>query len=316
MADHRDSLSFGTRSALLIVILLAVLLATNGSPVAAIEDGWLAEDTALNRATVHVGTSGSTCSGVLVASNLVLAARHCFRHEPPTPAPHDPRGGGFEDWQFPDRFYSLDHIYPNGVDVHVGLDRTNPLVTTTAREYSLPGNVDVALLKLATAIPAGVARPVEVITDLDSYPGSGPIDIETLSFSVFGFGKTGVNEGFATQLQEGRSGSGEYPCPRQRNGWTQGDVHRICVAGSSGGVRNGDSGGPLYWDTDAARFLVGVFQGLESERNGGRYVATFFRGGVGNDGSPRGDVGGWLDQHLTPFRVRNAAKTLFSDAWI
>lgn len=278
----------------LTIVLVAVLTA----PVAgAIEGGWNAADTAANRATVRVTTNGSTCSGTLIASNLVLTARHCFRHDKPNPAPHQNRGGGYQDWEYANRFYSLDHIYPNGVNVLVGTNSDNPRHRGTARQYSVPGNVDVAILKLTSPVPSSIATPARVKTSLSNPSGT----LAGQTFAVFGFGKSS-NGRFSNIMQEGRSNQAAFPCPSNRDGWSLGDAHRICVAGSSGGVRSGDSGGPLhYTDGNGTRWVVGVFQGLESARNGGRYVATFYRGGSGYDGSPRGDIGGWirwaLDNH-------------------
>ncbi len=277
--------------------LFAALLAMTTPPAAAIEGGWQAGSSTQNRATVRVTTNGSTCTGVLVSPTLVLTARHCFKHSAPNPLPHQPRGNGFTDWQYPDRFYSLNHLYSNGVNVLVGNDSNNPDRQIQARSYSLPGNVDIALLKLDNAVPSSVATPTQVITRWnDNSRVSSFVSQQT--FSVFGFGKTSSGQ-FSNIMQEGRSANAEYPCPRNANGWTGGDVHRLCAAGSQGGVRSGDSGGPLYLDRNGSRQLLATFQGLESARNGGRYVATFFRGGTSNNGSPLGDVGGWLENHLS-----------------
>ncbi len=281
-----------------VFALLASLAAVIGSvaPAGAIEGGSNADSTPQTRATVRVTTNGSTCSGTLVAPTLVLTARHCFRNSPPNPAPHPPRGNGFNDWELPDRFYPLDHHYSNGVNILVGNDSDNPTVQIQARSYSLPGNVDIALLKLDSAVPANVATPAAVVTAWDAPNNVGDY-LSRQTFSVFGFGKDASGQ-FSNIMQEGRSNSAAYPCPSNRDGWTMGDVHRLCAAGSTGGVRSGDSGGPLYLDVAGQRLLIATFQGLESARNGGRYVATFYGGGNGRNGTPRGDVSGWLQTHL------------------
>lgn len=277
---------------------MAALLVIPAAPASAIEGGSTAANTKFNRSTVRITTIGSTCSGVLVARNMVLTARHCVRHDIPNPAPHPPRNG-YNDWELPDRFYNVSHVLPDGINVLFGQDSNNPVLAAKAYEYSLPGDVDIMLLRLTESVPSSVANPVDVVTDWGMNSKKVSAFLAEQTFKVFGYGKTSDSSNFSNIQQEGRSNGASFPCPFQQDGWREGDIHRMCLKGADGtGVRSGDSGGPAYWfDATGKRHLVGIFQGLESFHNGGRYVALWFEGGNGNSGR-RGDVAGWLQNHL------------------
>lgn len=296
MADNPPVL----RRALLFAVVLAMvgsLLAV--SPASAVEGGSTAANTRLNRSTVRITTIGSTCSGVLIAPDLVLTARHCIRHDIPNPAPHPPRAG-FQDWELPERFYDFRHVLPNGANVLFGQDSNNPVLAAKAFEYSLPGDIDIAMLRLTQPVPKSVARPVDVVTDWGMKGGKLTRFLAEQEFRVFGFGKTSADGNFSNIMQEGRSNRAAFPCPAGSGGWTQGDVHRMCLKGANGtGVRSGDSGGPAYWfDANGKRHLVAIFQGLESFHNGGRYETLWYGGGRSAGGARRGDTAGWIDNHL------------------
>ena len=287
-------------AAVLALVLMAALLVVPSQPAGAIEGGSTAANTKFNRSTVRVTTSGSTCSGVLVARDMVLTAEHCVRHDIPNPAPHPPRQG-YSDWELPDRFYDVRHVLPDGVNVLFGRDSNNPMLAAKAYEYSLPGDIDIMLLRLTEPVPSSVANPVDVVTDWGMNANKTTAFLAEQSFKVFGYGKTSDTSNFSNIQQEGRSDGATFPCPTQQDGWQQGDVHRMCLKGADGtGVRSGDSGGPAYWfDATGKRHVVGIFQGLESFHNGGRYVALWYDGGRSANGDRRGDVAGWLQDHLT-----------------
>ncbi len=290
-----------TAMALLVLLLVASSLSVAGlaAPAGAIEGGSDAADTTFNHTTVRVTTRGSTCSGSLVAPNLVLTAEHCVRHDIPNPPPHPPRSG-FDDWELPDRFYDVRHVLPEGINVLFGKDSNNPKLAAKAYEYSIPGDVDIMLVRLTEPVPSHIARPVKLVTDWSMNTSRLTSFLAEQEFHVFGYGKTSATSNFSNIMQEGRSNGAAFPCPSGTGGWVGGDVHRMCLKGANGtGVRSGDSGGPAYWyDANGTRVQVGIFQGLESANNGGRYVALWYRGGNGRNGSPRGDVAGWLDNWL------------------
>jgi Trypsin len=280
----------------LLALMLAAAAAWLCAPSAAhaIVNGTTAT-TFADRSTVFVRTSPSGgCSGTLVAPDLVLTSGHCIydKDKLPDPAPHDRfRDLPEADWQRPDRFYDV----PNEVTVSVGLDRTDPeLEPIDAPSYALPGRADMVLLRLAQSVPASVATPVPILT---RPPGRGvdpPAWFAGLEMQVAGFGDTDDDDPFANseRLMLGRVDSGELPCAGDH-------AHKLCVeSADDSGVRQGDSGGPLYWtDEYGVRWVVGVFQTLQPP-NGGRYIATFYRGGSKADRTNLSNIGGWLDQFV------------------
>jgi hypothetical protein len=194
-------------------------------------------------------------------------------------------------------WYPLYSFPSGGVVVTVGPSRRSPRFRSDVIRYSVAGYADVMLLALRDSVPAAIATPAVVVTELASYDPTA--FLRDKRFEMSGWG--GVDA--AGTLPDGRliSGAsfGAYP-----NTTYFVDSLRVTMAGDSGvEVRGGDSGGPLYWrdGRGGRRYLVGVAQ--ETETNGGRYFLTFARGGSDNNGNRRPNLGTWLAGHLAE-RVR------------
>ncbi len=143
--------------------------------------------------TTNAVVSLGGCTGTLITSQIVLTAGHCFdgtryreRPEGHVDYPHDD-GGGCNDWQDPTRWYNF--ASGRTVRVKVGVDQTQPDQTFMADQYSLPGCVDILMVKLTRPVPRSVAVPVEVATRnsfLESIRGS--------DLRMVGFGTTGLDD--------------------------------------------------------------------------------------------------------------------------
>ena len=161
----------------ILLATLASLGATGGAH--ALQNARTDAATPAANATVRVGG----CTGTLVAPTVVLSSGHCFVNRPRSAA--DP---GFAhacgDWQRPDRWYRLGAA----VAVAVGADSAAPLFRTSARSYSLPGCVDIILLRLDRAVPASAAVPAAVLTDPALRPGAGA------RLRVAGWGSSGLED--------------------------------------------------------------------------------------------------------------------------
>lgn len=300
----RHFLLAGWLAGLVAVLLVAGSVLVLSNPAGAIERGEEAADVASIRASVWIGN----CTGVLVAPDLVLSALHCLDAADARPEYAEKFGEsmatrfGFIDWERPDRFYPLAKV----VTVSVGVDKQNPRATVEASEYSVPGSTDMVLLRLDSTIASADATPVEVMTTVPDSARSNPTRwIESKNLTVRGFGKTGLGEGHQTaMLRSGEIVVARYPCPYLSEGWGFGEPNKFCAKELAGIGRPGDSGGGAFWvDGDGDEWLVGIFQGLEG-KTGSRFVATFFRGGVGYadrvgfEEFPLPTIGGWIDGHL------------------
>ena len=201
------------------------------SNVMALQGGADDADTTRNNATVKVGS----CTGTLITPTLVLSSGHCFERRP-RPAGHSdfPHTPACRDWQRPDRWYTLGAPVP----VRVGGDSQNWRFQTQANSYSLPGCIDIILLRLDAAVPAAVARPARVATD----PQRSGDDQQPLQ--VVGWGSSGLEDLWARDA-----------VPRDRPWSVIGHAHKI--------EGMAQDGGHLYAATEAGS----LWQRLADEAN-------------------------------------------------
>jgi hypothetical protein len=304
--NQRRGAPAARRLACLVALAAGFLVSGNWSQAQAIANGSDAPNTALDRATVNLidGVTGTSCSGTLVAANLVLTAGHCVNHPQVAITPFR---SSF-DPERPDRYYPI----PAGVTVNVANDLTAPSppnFQTTSVEYAVPGLADMMLLRLQRPVPATAATPVRILSRVSSTNLSGWLS--SLTFLVQGWGDDETGN-LVNTLQQGLTNRGVFPCPWESDGWAAGAAHMICVESADGsGTRPGDSGGPLYWMNSAGvRQLLGVYQGMEKV-NAGRYTTTFYRGGSNYDRLPYSNLGGFLEQFV--FGRAGGAAYLWSD---
>ena len=114
---------------------------------------------------------------------MVLTSGHCLTNRP-KPIGHVDVRHGCSDWQSPTRWYRFGLPVP----VSLGRDSENWVFQTQARSYSLPGCMDIILVRLDTAVPAHVATPAAVITRPAQMPrGHAPLQIA-------GWGSSGLED--------------------------------------------------------------------------------------------------------------------------
>lgn len=287
--------------------LAAGLLAVAGAaaaagPADAITGGIDAPSTPQAQSTVMI--SSPACTGTLVAPDLVLTAGHCTKHTevPVAQRPHAPyRGASHGDWERPDRFYSTDLLPLGRPTITVAQDSRFDAgdpdeFQTTATEFAVPGDADMALLRLAVPVPATAAVPVPIMTALPVAVGDASrwLADAQRAYQVAGHSDGSNQSGW--NLQTATVTGTRFPCAGQA-------AHKICsqVTSPSGALmQQGDSGGPLYLDPTGARRLAGVFQCCGPSA-GAFHTVPFYRGGA-DTLNPRVElpnVGAWLESWVT-----------------
>ena len=196
-------------------------------------------------AGVVLGGRAVSCTGTLIAPNLVVTADHCV----------DPQFIG------------------NTRATHVILDETNWVqsqnILVEVDETIRHPRADIALLVLAEDVEEVTPRAIADGCIVDQYLEDGaPV-------SIVGYGLTSANQQFNPILMEGITSVFDHDCDDPRLGCnTRVPVGSELYAGGDGvDACSGDSGGPLYLLTDLGDYLVGVTsRGPQGCRNGAIWV--------------------------------------------
>lgn len=245
-----------------------------------------ANNPASNAVVRYTWTNGFTCTGTLIAPNLVLTAGHCKGDTVMTPIVG-------HQWQI-GKWYPVDSARENTtVTVRIGATVTGSSPTYRARFVSFPGWEDMMILRLETSVPASQAIPIPPLL-------SNPSIVLNQSYTdPNGCGSHQVSSFLMSQVYQvvGYAGSSQrriatvagatFPNCTRFGTW---QPNMIGALNSMGTVyEDGDSGSPLLWtDTTGQRWVLGVLQG------GGDFASTFGTGGTDSRGDAHPNIPNFL----------------------
>ncbi|KAJ1734341.1 hypothetical protein LPJ61_001121 [Coemansia biformis] len=180
---------------------------------------------------MYDGTSGSICTGSLIAPNVILTAGHCLYKD-------QTRRYLAADFQV-----GITHAPPPPSQLFKGISVTQVIAHP---KFSMSDLVDdIALLILSESVPATTATPIKIYSG--SYKTSTPI-------RAAGFGLTDPldDTSVASQLMVVDLGIGSQSLC-QKNSNTYDPKTQLCTDGTAGkDTCQGDSGGPLITPIDSS----------------------------------------------------------------
>lgn len=231
-------------------------------------------------AVVALGFSGGQyCSGVLIAPTTVLSARHCA----PAAGEFVRFGTSYSSPTFSSNIQSV--LYPGGGSP------SSPLLD----------GADVAIVRLATAVPSTVAVPMQLLGETTALTG---LPVTTIGYGNRGVGSVGVT-GFDGIRRGGTNIMDRYGAAVNTSTTIAGTANIFSTdfdnpAGTSNTLgwlgssvtattfeattASGDSGGPLLFD------------------NGGQWTVLGVLSGGTTTNSVYGDISWWTG--ISPFRAQ------------
>ena len=217
------------------------------------------QDTQEANATVLLDGYGGTCTGTLIAPQIVISAGHCGFYD------------GRQGWE-PDKWFD---ISDRGARAGIGIDRASLKDSIDISHINISGNRDLVLLMLERPVDRSDAVPMRVLFEQPEAARRNPQAFwAEQTFRQAGWGVT-PNGSVPFIRQTGFAGDAQINCTGTW-GW-----EAFCVRGSISGASQttgGDSGGPLYWTNpeNNTTYMIGILQGSSGGGNNfDRYHETW-----------------------------------------
>jgi secreted trypsin-like serine protease len=216
------------RSSSACLFLALAYLAASSPIAAAMVGGAAAADKAVARhVALIVGSRGTSCTGIVIARNLVLTAAHCALP-----------GAEYKIVEFDAAHHPTLH------DVSIVVSHPQFELGTLLGHRA---TADVALLRLASPLPAAF-EPSPLAIQRASVAVGAPFLVAGYGVAVHGDGRTGGTVRTATLVATGQPGTLQIRLVDPETGGRSGGL----------GACTGDSGAPVFDVSDGALEVIGV----------------------------------------------------------